>query len=47
MPEPLDTRLSDHTALEEIELTGDLIIAASQSTERLEQQEVDAILGIA
>lgn len=47
MTEPLDTRLRDYAALEEIELTSDLIIAASQSDERLEQKQVDEILGIA
>lgn len=47
MTEPLDPNLRDHDALEEIELTSDLMIAASQSEGKLRQDEVDQILGIA
>jgi hypothetical protein len=47
MPEPLDSRLRDDQALDEIELTSRLIIAASSSDTALSQREVDEILGIA
>jgi len=46
MPEPLDSRLRDDEALDEIELTSRLIIAASSRTEPLSQSEVDEILEI-
>lgn len=45
-PLPLDDRLRDDTALAEIELTGRLIIAASQHAGHLSQVEVDEILGV-
>lgn len=45
-PEPLDQRLRDDTALDEIETTSRLIIAASESDEKLSQCEVDELLGI-
>jgi hypothetical protein len=47
MPEPLDSRLRDDQALDEIELTSQLIIAASAKDGHLSQREVDEILGIA
>lgn len=47
MTEPLDAMLRDHAALEEIEMTSDLMIAASQSDGKLQQDEVDQILGLA
>jgi hypothetical protein len=47
MPEPLDSRLRDDQALDEIELTSRLIIAASSKDGHLSQREVDEILGIA
>ena len=47
MPEPLDSRLRDDEALDEIELTSRLIIAASSKDGHLSQREVDEILGIA
>lgn len=47
MPEPLDSRLRDDQALDEIELTSRLIIAASGKDVPLTQHEVDEILGIA
>ncbi|NRQ48500.1 hypothetical protein [Aeromicrobium stalagmiti] len=47
MPEPLDSRLRDDEALDEIELTSRLIIAASAKDGHLSQREVDEILGIA
>ena len=46
MPEPLDSRLRDDEALDEIELTSQLIIAASAKDAHLTQHEVDKILGI-
>lgn len=46
MPVPLDARLRDDEALSEIELTSDLIIAASSREEHLTQREVDEILGV-
>lgn len=47
MPEPLDSRLRDDEALDEIEMTSRLIIAASSKDGHLSQREVDEILGIA
>lgn len=46
MPEPLDSRLRDDQALDEIEMTSRLIIAASSQDDRMSQLEVDEILGI-
>ncbi|MCW2770425.1 MAG: hypothetical protein JWR27_1858 [Aeromicrobium sp.] len=46
MPEPLDSRLRDDQALDEIELTSRLIIAASAQDRPLTQGEVDEILGL-
>lgn len=46
MSEPLDERLRDDDALEEIELVSRVMIAASEAPGRLSQGEVDAILGI-
>lgn len=46
MPVPLDARLRDDEALNEIELTSDLMIAASACDEHLTQGEVDRILGV-
>ncbi|MEJ7636049.1 hypothetical protein [Aeromicrobium sp.] len=46
MPEPLDSRLRDDEALDEIELTSQLIIAASSRDFHLSQSEVDEILGV-
>lgn len=45
-PEPLDVRLRDEQALDEIELTSDLMIAASEHDGPLTQSQVDQILGI-
>lgn len=36
----------DDTAIDEIELTSDLMIAASRSDRHLTQTEVDSILGV-
>lgn len=46
MPEPLDSRLRDDQALDEIELTSRLIIAASAADRPLTQLEVDELLGV-
>ena len=46
MAEPLDERLRDDAALDEIELTSDLMIAASAHDAPLSQAEVDRILGL-
>lgn len=46
-PEPLDARLRDQDALDEIEMTSNLMIAASEATGPLSQPEVDEILGVA
>ncbi|WP_370617584.1 hypothetical protein [Mumia sp. Pv 4-285] len=45
-PEPLDVRLRDQDVLDEIEMTSNLMIAASAASERLSQQVVDEILGV-
>ena len=44
-PRP-DTRVQDREVLDEIELYGDLIIAASGSEGPLSEDQIDAILGI-
>jgi hypothetical protein len=44
-PRP-DTRVHDRVVLDEIELYGELIIAASGSDGPLSQDEIDAILGV-
>jgi hypothetical protein len=43
---PPDTRLQDPLVLDEIELYGDLVIAASSSEEPLSQDEIDHVLGV-
>lgn len=45
-PVPLDARLRDDEALKEIELTSDLMIAASARDVHLTEREVDDILGV-
>jgi hypothetical protein len=42
-----DTRLEDPLVLDEIELYGELVIAASSSDRPLSQAEIDRVLGIA
>ena len=42
-----DARMTDHLALAEIELYGELVIAASASEGPLPQAQIDAILGVA
>ncbi len=46
MTKPLDLRLRDETVLDEIEMTSNLIIAASEAELPLSQAEVDRILGV-
>ena len=41
-----DARVHDHVALDEIELYGELMIAASKSDGPLSMIEIDAILGV-
>ena len=41
-----DVQVHDEDALAEIELTSDLMIAASESEEHLTQEQIDAILGV-
>lgn len=41
-----DARVHDHVALDEIELYGELMIAASKSDDPLSVAEIDAILGV-
>lgn len=43
---PADARLRDDAALEEIEMTTNLMIAASESAGPLSQAQVDAALGL-
>lgn len=46
MIKPLDLRLRDEVALDEIEMTSNLIIAASEMARPLSQDEIDQILGV-
>lgn len=46
MSEPLDVRLRDQQALDEIEMTSNLMIAASEHDGPLTERQVDEILGI-
>jgi len=46
MTEPLDERLRDDAALDEIELTSRLMIAATSKDSPLTQAVVDEVLGI-
>ena len=46
MVRPTDTRLQDPLVLDEIELYGDLVIAASASDGPLTQDEIDRVLGL-
>ena len=41
-----DTRLQDPLVLDEIELYGELVIAASASDQPLSQDEIDRVLGL-
>lgn len=46
MIRPTDTRLQDPLVLDEIELYGELVIAASSSEQPLSQGEIDHVLGL-
>ncbi|MFJ9312561.1 hypothetical protein ACIRN4_00080 [Pimelobacter simplex] len=46
MPDQFDVTLEDGDLLVEVELTTNLIIAASASDERLSTEEIDRILGV-
>lgn len=39
-------RLDDDALAEEIEMYGDLVVAASESDETLPQEEIDRLLGV-
>jgi hypothetical protein len=41
-----DSRLEDPLVLDEIELYGELVIAASASDEPLSQDQIDRVLGV-
>ena len=41
-----DARVTDPQALAEIELYGDVVIAASSSERPLSQREIDRVLGV-
>jgi hypothetical protein len=43
---PTDTRLQDPLVLDEIELYGELVIAASSSEQPLSTDEIDRVLGV-
>lgn len=47
MDDQYEVRLDDDDLLSEVELTTNLIIAATASDERLSQAEIDRILGVA
>ena len=46
MPDPFDVCLEDHELLHEVELTTMLIMAANECEEPLDQQVIDALLGL-
>lgn len=46
MTDQFDVTLEDHELLLEVELTTSLIVAASESPERLSVEEIDRILGV-
>ena len=46
MPRKADSRLEDPLVLDEIELYGELVIAASSSDEPLSQDQIDRVLGL-
>jgi hypothetical protein len=46
VPDQFDLTLEDGDLLQEVELTTNLIIAASESEGPLSQAEIDAILGV-
>jgi hypothetical protein len=46
MDDQFDVDLVDHALLEEVELTAELIVAASKSEAPLSRAEIDRILGV-
>ncbi|HWI42607.1 MAG TPA: hypothetical protein VNS81_03235 [Nocardioides sp.] len=46
MGDPFDVTLEDADLMREVELTTNLIIAASETDERLSVEEIDRILGV-
>ncbi len=46
MHDQFDVTLEDQDLLREVELTTNLIIAASETDEHLSMEEIDAILGV-
>ena len=46
MGDQLDVPLEDSELLEEVEMVSTLILAASENDERLDQEEIDKILGV-
>ena len=46
MAHKADSRLEDPLVLDEIELYGELVIAASSSDEPLSQEQIDQVLGL-
>ena len=46
MFDPFDVTLEDGDLLGEVELTTTLIVAASESDDRLSQAEIDRLLGV-
>ncbi len=46
MSDPFEVSLEDADLMHEVELTTNLIIAASESDEHLTQEEIDRILGL-
>ncbi|UDY23148.1 hypothetical protein [Nocardioides sp. Kera G14] len=47
MTESFDSSLEDTELMHEVELTTNLIVAASETDEHLSQSEIDEILGLA
>lgn len=46
MSQRTDARLEDPTALDEIELYGEMVIAASASEQPLSREQIDRVLGL-
>lgn len=46
MADKIDARLEDPLVLDEIELYGELVIAASASDRPLSQEQIDRVLGL-
>ena len=46
MGDQLDVPLEDSELLEEVEMVSTLILAASENDQRLDQEEIDRILGV-